>query len=85
MAYPETDGDRRGEQLFFNVLRSDRPLRWVVVVARELAYVTFGRPSQAHIALMTELIERALSKIAEIYPELFASRPTGEYKEGTGS
>jgi hypothetical protein len=71
IANPETDGDRRGGQLFFNVVRNDKPLRWVVVAARELAYVKFPKPSQAHISLMTDLIEKALERIEEIYPEIF--------------
>jgi hypothetical protein len=40
-------------------------------VARELAYVKFPKPGQAHISLMTDLIERALDGIQEIYPEIF--------------
>ena len=74
IANPETDGDRRGGQLFFNVLRNDKPLRWVVVAARELAYVKFPKPSQAHISLMTDLIEKALERIEEIYPEIFRGK-----------
>ncbi|MEM3622097.1 MAG: hypothetical protein QXU33_05875 [Candidatus Methanomethyliaceae archaeon] len=75
IANPETDGDRREGQLFFNVLRNDKPLRWIVVAARELAYVKFPKPSQAHISLMADLIEKALERIEEIYPEIF--RPKG--------
>jgi hypothetical protein len=74
IANPETDGDRREGQLFFNVLRNDKPLRWVVVAARELAYVKFPKPSQAHISLMTDLIEKALERIEEIYPEIFREK-----------
>ena len=71
IANPVTDGDRREGQLFFNVLRNDKQLRWIVVAARELAYVKFPKPSQAHISLMTDLIEKALERIQEIYPEIF--------------
>jgi len=71
IAHLETDGDRREGQLFFNVLRNDKPLRWIVVAARELAYVKFPKPSQAHISLMTDLISKALENIEEIYPEIF--------------
>jgi len=71
---PVTDGDRRGEQLFFNLLRTDKPLRWIVVAARELAYVKFPNPSQAHISLMTDLIEKALERIKEIYPDVLGER-----------
>jgi hypothetical protein len=71
IALPETDGDRREGQLFFNISRNDKPLRWIVVVARELAYVKFPKPSQAHTSLMTDLIEKALDRIQEIYPEIF--------------
>ena len=74
IANPETDGDRREGQLFFNVLRNDKPLRWVIVAARELAYVKFPKPSQAHISLMTDLIEKALERINDIYPEIFTHR-----------
>lgn len=71
IARPETDGDRREGQLFFNVVRDDSPLRWLVVAARELAYVRIPKPSYAHISLMTDLIEKALGKIDEIYPDFF--------------
>ena len=70
----ETDGDRREGQLFFNVLRKDKPLRWIVVAARELAYVKFPKPSQAHISLMTDLIVKALERIKEIYPDIFSEK-----------
>jgi hypothetical protein len=69
IAYTITDGDRRENQLFFNVLRDDKPLRWIVVVARELAYLKYPKLGPAHISLMTDLIEKALEKIYEIYPE----------------
>jgi len=71
IASPETDADRREGQLFFNVLRNDHPLRWLVVVARELAYTKFPKPSFAHINLMTNLITKALERIQEIYPGMF--------------
>lgn len=74
IANPVTDGDRRDEQLFFNALRNDKPLRWIVVAARELAYVKFPKPSQAHISLMADLIEKALERIQEIYPEIFSKK-----------
>jgi hypothetical protein len=72
IANPETDADRRDGQLFFNILRNDRPLRWIIVVARELAYLKFPNPSQQHINLMTNLIEKAIAYIDEIYPEIFS-------------
>jgi hypothetical protein len=74
IANPVTDGDRREGQLFFNVLRNDKQLRWIVVAARELAYIQFPKPSQAHISLMTDLIEKALERIQEIYPEIFKEK-----------
>jgi hypothetical protein len=74
IASPETDADRREGQLFFNVLRNDHPFRWLVVVARELAYTKFPKPSFAHINLMTNLITKALERIQEIYPGMFDSR-----------
>jgi len=77
IANPETDGDRREGQLFFNVMRNDKPLRWIVVAARELAYVKFPKPSQAHISLMTDLIAGVLERIQEIYPEIFSEKFNG--------
>jgi len=71
IANPETDGDRREGQLFFNVLRKDKPFRWIVVVARELAYLKFPKPSPAHINLMTDLIEKAIENIDKIFPEIY--------------
>ncbi|MEM2514889.1 MAG: hypothetical protein QXU81_11385 [Candidatus Bathyarchaeia archaeon] len=72
IANPETDADRRDGQLFFNIVRNDRPLRWIIVAARELAYLKFPNPSQQHVDLMTSLIEKAIAYIDEIYPEIFA-------------
>jgi hypothetical protein len=62
----ETDGDRREGQLFFNALRGDKFLRWIVVAARELAYTTHPKPGQAHISLMTDLIVNSLEKFGSI-------------------
>jgi hypothetical protein len=64
----ETDGDRREGQLFFNVLRTDKFLRWIVVAARELAYTRYSKPSQAHISLMTDLIVMAVERLAKVIP-----------------
>jgi len=76
IASPETDGDRREGQLFFNILRNDNPLRWIIVAARELAYLRFPKLSQAHINLMTNLIVKVLEKIDEVYPERFRKTKT---------
>jgi hypothetical protein len=62
-ANSETDGDRREGQLFFNVLRNDKTLRWIVVAARELAYTQYQKPGQAHMSLMTDLIVKALERL----------------------
>jgi len=78
VAKPESDGDRREGQLFFNAARNDSPLRWLVVAARELAYIKIPRPSYAHISLMTDLIEKALQRIDEIYPEFFKKIDAGK-------
>ena len=74
----KTDGDRREDQLFFNILRNDSPLRWIVVAARELAYLVVPRICPAHLSLMTDLIVRALERIYEIYPELFSKTDPNE-------
>jgi hypothetical protein len=74
IANPVTDGDRREGQLFFNILRNDSQFRWVVVVARELAYLKFQNLCQSHINLMTELIEKALKHIDEIYPDIYSKK-----------
>jgi hypothetical protein len=62
----ETDGDRREGQLFFNALRGDKFLRWIVVAARELAYTTRPKPGQAHISLMTDLVVSSLEKFGSV-------------------
>lgn len=66
------DGINYKGQLYFNILRwkKDDPLRWVVVVARELAYLKYSKPDYRHSYLMTELIIKALRRVHEIYPEL---------------
>lgn len=66
------DGINYKGQLYFNILRwkKDDPLRWVVVVARELAYLKYSKPDYRHSYLMTELIIKALRRVHEIYPGL---------------
>lgn len=68
----ETDVILNMEQLFFNIMRDDNPLRWIIVAARELAYLNFPKHNYAHTNLMTELIVRALPRIHEIFPEEYS-------------
>jgi len=67
----ERDGYNQSGQLFFNATRDDSPFRWLVVVARELAYNVSRHHDARHMKVMTELLAKAIARIDEIFPELF--------------
>lgn len=51
----KTDGYNTKGQLFFNIARKDDPYRWIIVIARELAY-NISRKRYLHMNAMTELL-----------------------------
>lgn len=66
IANPNTDGDRREGQLFFNVLRDDSHIRWLIVAARELAYTKIPKLGFPQISLWTDLIAKAFENFDKI-------------------
>lgn len=67
-----TDGYNTKGQLFFNIARKDVPYRWIIVIARELAY-NISRKRYPHMNAMTDLLVDMIKhwhEIEEIYKEI---------------
>jgi len=59
----------------FNAVLIDRsPIFWIIIAGRELAAIKY-KEHYPHVKAMCQLIEKALGRLAEIYPEFFRINP----------
>jgi len=82
VADEKTDGYNTKGQLFFNIARKDDPYRWIIVIARELAY-NISRKRYPHMNAMTELLVDVIKhwhEVEEICKEVSIEKSLRERK-----